>query len=199
MHCIPQLYSFFFIFADKPWWGRKASYDLSQQYMGMVASMFKKKDQKKPRVEIESTQGSETDASKSSRVKFSNVRSHNIGTKIKPQMIDIGEIPPDQGRFKFSRTQSHTVGIGSNEDMRGSQTSVNTNSSALPPPPPPPPPANGMWNPILDPHDRTHWSNVYRSNLRKLQHDPKFYRGFKESKIWGEFRTSNGLTKVEEI
>ena len=171
--------------------------------MGMVVSMFKKKAPKKPRVEIESTQGSETDASKSSRVKFSNVRSQNVGTKIKPQMIDIGELPPDHGRYKFSRTQSHTVGIGSNEDMRGSQTSVNTNSSAVSPqqvpPQQPAAPANGEWNPILDPYDRKHWSNVYRANLKLRQLDPKYYRGFKESKIWGEYRTSNGLTKVEEI
>ena len=168
--------------------------------MGMVASMFRKKSQTKPRVEIESTQGSDTDASKTSRVKFSNVRSQNIGTTIKPQMIDIGELPPDHGRYKFSRNHSQTVGIGSNEDMRGSNTSVNTNSSAVPyKHSQPAAPVNGEWNPILDPYDREHWSNKYRTNMKVRRQDPKYYRGFRESKIWGEYRTSNGLTKVEEI
>lgn len=162
--------------------------------MGNATSMFKKGRENKPRVVIESPQNSETDTTKSSRVKFSNVKSDSVSFRIKPQMTDIGRIPPDNGRMKFHRSQSQTVGvgIGSNVDMNTSQASVNTNTSAVSAP------VNGIWDPILDPHDRTHWSKKYQLNRKVLQ-NPNIYTGFKESEIWGEYRTSNGLSKVEEI
>ena len=162
--------------------------------MGNATTMFKRSSQNKPRVVLESPQISETDASKSTRVKFANVKSDSVGFRMKPQMMDIGQVPTDHGRVKFHRTQSQsqTVGLGSNLDMNKSQTSVNTNTSSSSAP------VNGIWDPIMDPHDRTHWSKKWQLK-NKVNENPDFYTGFKESEIWGEYRTTNSLSKVEEI
>ena len=161
--------------------------------MGNGTSMFKRSSQNKPRVVLESPQISQTDTTKSTRVKFSNVRSENVSFKAKPQMTDIGHVPVEHfqgGRVKFQRSQ--TVGLGSNLDMNKSQTSVNTNTLAVSAP------VNGIWDPIMDPHDPKHWSKSLR--LKNVVHEnPNVYTGFKETDMWGEYRTINGLSKVEEI
>ena len=166
--------------------------------MGNGTSMLKRGSQNKPRVVLESPLNSQTDTTKQTRVKFSNVKSNNVSFKVKPRMTDIGQVPVDNyhsGRVKLQRSQS--VGVGSNHvEMNSSQTSVNTNASAVSAP------VDGYWEPILDPHDENHWSVTRRrrlDHLKAVNENPNFYTGFKETDMWGEYRTINGLSKIEEL
>lgn len=151
----------------------------------------------KPRVVIETPQGSSTDTSQS-KVTFANKRTGNEFIKVRPQMTDIGTIHSDifrGGRVRFQRSQSSR--LGSNQDMNQSFTSIRSTASG---------PVDGVWEPTLDPYDRTNnaVTSLPYGTIRNgdLDLNGSFYNryiGFTERDYRYGTQVDNGLAKVEEI
>lgn len=150
----------------------------------------------KPRVVLETPQGSSTDTSQP-RVSFANKRTGNEFIKVRPQMTDIGTMHSDifkEGRVRFQRSQSSR--LGSSQNMRDSVTSIRSTVSG---------PVDGEWEPTLDPYEGTHNTDVLQTNNNAIRNGgidvnsyPR-YVGFIERDYRYGTRAENGLAKVEEI